>query len=138
MQLNNIVRTVLIFIGIYILYKNWQKIKEFININDAQSGTDDIGSKSESKLTDGRKSRLKILAQQIKNAWGIPYLTNDNENAVYSAFNEVKNQDEYYTLRMYYGVEDGNDLKSILQDKLSDSEYLKCETIASKHNYIIE
>ena len=69
------------------------------------------------------------LADQIELATEGPWYDPTNEDAIYSALMQLKNNRDYLELVKAYGMRDGYTLQSSIQGDMSPSEIAKCNQI---------
>jgi hypothetical protein len=74
----------------------------------------------------------KLYAEKIYNAKGIPYLTNDNEGAVYGVFRALNSKTQISYLAEYFINRYNKDLKAYLQSFLNQNEFGNVATICNK------
>ena len=76
----------------------------------------------------GQKTYSKI----IYDAKGLPYLTNDDEAAVYGVFRALKSKTQISVLSGYFFMMYKKDLKTFLQSFLNEKEFGNVATICNK------
>jgi hypothetical protein len=76
----------------------------------------------------GKQTYSKI----IWDAKGIPYLTNDDEAAVYGVFRALKSKTQVSVLAGYFFQKYNKDLKTFLQSFLNQNEFGNVATICNK------
>lgn len=76
----------------------------------------------------GKQTYSKI----IWDAKGIPYLTNDDEAAVYGVFRALKSKTQISVLAEYFFQKYNKDLKTFLQSFLNQNEFGNVATICNK------
>lgn len=74
----------------------------------------------------------KLYAEKIYKAKGIPYLTNDDEAAVYGVFRALNSKTQISYLAEYFIKTYNKDLKTYLQSFLSQREFGNVATICNK------
>jgi len=80
-------------------------------------------------LSDYGKSTYSKIIWDSK---GIPYLTNDDEAAVYGVFRALKSKTQVSVLSEYFFIKYNKDLKAFLQSFLSKNEFGNVATICNK------
>ena len=78
------------------------------------------------------ESGLKTYSKIIYDAKGIPYLTNDDEAAVYGVFRALKSKTQVSVLAGYFFRMYNKDLKTFLQSFLNEKEFGNVATICNK------
>jgi hypothetical protein len=80
-------------------------------------------------LTDyGKQTYSKI----IWDSKGVPYLTNDDEAAIYGVFRSLKSKTQVSVLAEYFFQRYNKDLKTFLQSFLNQNEFGNVATICNK------
>jgi hypothetical protein len=74
----------------------------------------------------------KLYAEKIYKAKGIPYLTNDDEAAVYGVFRSLKSKTQVSYLAETFFKMYNKDLKAFLQSFLNNNEFGNVATICNK------
>lgn len=98
------------------------------NIAETFTKIDVENQKQRATLTEGE---LRATAAKIKNAWGF---FNDDEEAVYNAFNRLNNYDDLMLLIRYYGINKNKGLEDDITGKMSEREVQKINDILAKKN----
>ena len=75
---------------------------------------------------------IEKYAKKIWDAKGIPYLTNDDESAVYGVFRSLSAKTQISQLSEYFFNKYNKDLKSFLQSFLNQNEFGNVATICNK------
>jgi hypothetical protein len=108
--------------------KNIEQLKNE-NYFDSVYYKDLIGNNVIRSLTTYGK---ELYSKTIWNAKGIPYLTNDDEAAVYGVFRDLSAKTQISQLSEYFFAKYNKDLKTFLQSFLSKNEFGNVATICSK------
>ena len=74
----------------------------------------------------------KLYAEKIYKAKGVPYLTNDDEAAVYGVFRALNSKTQISYLSEYFINRYNKDLKTYLQSFLNQNEFGNVATICNK------
>jgi hypothetical protein len=74
----------------------------------------------------------KLYADKIYKAKGIPYLTNDDEAAIYGVFRTLKSKTQVSYLAETFFMLYNKDLKAFLQSFLNNKEFGNVATICNK------
>lgn len=77
------------------------------------------------------ESELRAIAAKIKNAWGF---INDDEEAVYNAFQRLNNYDDLMLVIRYYGINKNKGLEDDITARMSQSEVDKINAILANKN----
>ena len=77
-------------------------------------------------------SALDKYSKLIYEAKGIPYLTNDDEEAVYGVFRAITTKTQVSKLSEYFFSKYNKDLKAFLQSFLNQNEFGNVATICNK------
>lgn len=92
----------------------------------ASTATTTTGAANSGPAPTISEATAKNLANKIKNAWGV---FNDDEDAVYSALQQLKTIADLNLVILKYGIYKDEDLPQAIQSRMNNSEIAKCNTI---------